>query len=175
MVCQGVSECVCDCCVIKQHQCACWFNGMLVCWYVGMFGMLVCWLLDYLVCYNMTVSNSLGLLWSSRAATPGSTLPSNSSREAPPPVEMCDIWLATPAFSTADTESPPPMMVVHPYNHQSSLNGTRLAQWEHTHIPSCLHSQTYWSLPEHLHSMVAEPAVSECYLSSSVGFVRNVS
>ncbi len=58
--------------------------------------------------------NSLDLFWSSRAATPGSTLPSSSSKEAPPPVEMWDIWLATPACSTAETESPPPMMVVQP-------------------------------------------------------------
>mmetsp|Transcript_1111 Transcript_1111/g.2263 ORF Transcript_1111/g.2263 Transcript_1111/m.2263 type:complete len:218 (+) Transcript_1111:328-981(+) len=48
------------------------------------------------------------------AATPGSTLPSRSSSEAPPPVEMCDIFSARPAFSTAATESPPPMMVVQP-------------------------------------------------------------
>mmetsp|Transcript_22581 Transcript_22581/g.35318 ORF Transcript_22581/g.35318 Transcript_22581/m.35318 type:complete len:228 (-) Transcript_22581:747-1430(-) len=50
----------------------------------------------------------------SRAATPGRTLPSRSSREAPPPVEMWDIFSARPAFSTAATESPPPMMVVAP-------------------------------------------------------------
>mmetsp|Transcript_14423 Transcript_14423/g.36487 ORF Transcript_14423/g.36487 Transcript_14423/m.36487 type:complete len:206 (-) Transcript_14423:990-1607(-) len=52
---------------------------------------------------------------SSSAATPGRTLPSRSSRLAPPPVEMWLILLATPAFSTAATESPPPMMVVHPF------------------------------------------------------------
>mmetsp|Transcript_10683 Transcript_10683/g.27722 ORF Transcript_10683/g.27722 Transcript_10683/m.27722 type:complete len:251 (+) Transcript_10683:611-1363(+) len=50
----------------------------------------------------------------SRAATPGRTLPSRSSSEAPPPVEMCDIFSARPAFSTAATESPPPMMVMAP-------------------------------------------------------------
>ena len=77
----------------------------------------------------------LGLLWSSRAATPGSTLPSNSSSEAPPPVEMCDIWLATPAFSTADTESPPPMMVVQPYSYQPPLSGYTYAQFP---AQSCL-------------------------------------
>merc|ERR1711957_626785 len=49
------------------------------------------------------------------AATPGRTLPSRSSSEAPPPVEMCDIFSARPAFSTAATESPPPMMVMQPF------------------------------------------------------------
>lgn len=52
---------------------------------------------------------------SSRAATPGRTLPSSSSREAPPPVEMWLILSARPAFSTAATESPPPMIVMAPY------------------------------------------------------------
>jgi hypothetical protein len=51
---------------------------------------------------------------SSRQATPGRTLPSRSSREAPPPVEMWLILSARPAASTAATESPPPMMVVAP-------------------------------------------------------------
>mmetsp|Transcript_4873 Transcript_4873/g.7245 ORF Transcript_4873/g.7245 Transcript_4873/m.7245 type:complete len:214 (-) Transcript_4873:20-661(-) len=45
---------------------------------------------------------------------PGNTLPSSNSSEAPPPVEICDIWSARPAFSTAATESPPPMMVMQP-------------------------------------------------------------
>ncbi len=43
---------------------------------------------------------------------PGSTLPSSSSSEAPPPVEMWLILSARPAFSTAATLSPPPMMVM---------------------------------------------------------------
>src|SRR5713101_5637958 len=30
------------------------------------------------------------------ASTPGSLRPPRNSREAPPPVEMCEIWLATP-------------------------------------------------------------------------------
>merc|ERR1711988_463285 len=46
--------------------------------------------------------------------TPGRTLPSRSSREAPPPVEIWDILSARPAFSTAATESPPPMIVTQP-------------------------------------------------------------
>ena len=45
-----------------------------------------------------------------RAATPGRVLPSRNSREAPPPVEIKVTWLATPAFLTALTESPPPIM-----------------------------------------------------------------
>lgn len=52
---------------------------------------------------------------SSRASTPGSSLPSNNSKLAPPPVDMWLITLATPTFSTAATESPPPMMVVTPF------------------------------------------------------------
>ena len=47
-----------------------------------------------------------------RQAMPGSTLPSNSSREAPPPVEMCVILSAKPSCCTAAALSPPPMMVV---------------------------------------------------------------
>lgn len=41
-------------------------------------------------------------------------MPSSSSSDAPPPVEMCDILSARPAFSTAATLSPPPMMVMVP-------------------------------------------------------------
>ena len=48
------------------------------------------------------------------AATPGSTLPSSSSRLAPPPVLMWLMPAAQPAFSTAATLSPPPTTVVVP-------------------------------------------------------------
>ncbi len=51
-------------------------------------------------------------LFSVSAATPGNSLPSINSREAPPPVEMKVILSARPACLTAVTESPPPMMVV---------------------------------------------------------------
>mmetsp|Transcript_10101 Transcript_10101/g.19545 ORF Transcript_10101/g.19545 Transcript_10101/m.19545 type:complete len:287 (+) Transcript_10101:777-1637(+) len=61
-----------------------------------------------LLCRTLLIYASL------RAATPGSTRPSRSSREAPPPVEMWDILGPRPAASTAATESPPPMMVVVP-------------------------------------------------------------
>mmetsp|Transcript_2051 Transcript_2051/g.3787 ORF Transcript_2051/g.3787 Transcript_2051/m.3787 type:complete len:224 (-) Transcript_2051:746-1417(-) len=43
-----------------------------------------------------------------RMARPGKTLPSSSSREAPPPVEMWDSFGAWPDFSAALAESPPP-------------------------------------------------------------------
>ena len=46
------------------------------------------------------------------ASTPGSFLPSRNSSLAPPPVEMCVIWSATPAWLIAVTESPPPMIDV---------------------------------------------------------------
>ena len=48
--------------------------------------------------------------WSLREATPGRVLPSRNSSEAPPPVEIKVTCLPTPAFFTAFTESPPPMM-----------------------------------------------------------------
>src|SRR6185436_15663857 len=60
------------------------------------------------------VSPALKGYFSVSAATPGSTLPSRYSSDAPPPVETCDTLLATPAFFTADAESPPPMIVVAP-------------------------------------------------------------
>ena len=49
---------------------------------------------------------------SCKHSTPGNFLPSKNSNEAPPPVEICDILLARPAFSTAAAESPPPITVV---------------------------------------------------------------
>mmetsp|Transcript_1913 Transcript_1913/g.4250 ORF Transcript_1913/g.4250 Transcript_1913/m.4250 type:complete len:202 (-) Transcript_1913:522-1127(-) len=58
----------------------------------------------------------LGAQASASAATPGRTLPSMSSSEAPPPVEMWDMSPALPLFSVAATESPPPMMVTAPFS-----------------------------------------------------------
>jgi hypothetical protein len=52
---------------------------------------------------------------SSRARTPGRDLPSNNSKLAPPPVEIWLILSASPTFSTAATESPPPIIVVTPF------------------------------------------------------------
>src|SRR5262249_9522329 len=49
------------------------------------------------------------------AATPGRVLPSRYSSEAPPPVDTCETLLATPAFLTAEAESPAPMTVVAPW------------------------------------------------------------
>src|SRR5579862_8570064 len=48
------------------------------------------------------------------ALTPGNSLPSRNSRDAPPPVEICEILSATPAAVTAETESPPPTIDVAP-------------------------------------------------------------
>ena len=45
------------------------------------------------------------------AATPGRSLPSRSSSEAPPPVETHETRSAIPASWTARTESPPPTTV----------------------------------------------------------------
>mmetsp|Transcript_12624 Transcript_12624/g.17406 ORF Transcript_12624/g.17406 Transcript_12624/m.17406 type:complete len:230 (-) Transcript_12624:818-1507(-) len=58
----------------------------------------------------------LSLYASARAATPGRTLPSNNSNEAPPPVEICDISPARPDCSHAATESPPPIIVIAPFS-----------------------------------------------------------
>ena len=44
-------------------------------------------------------------------ANPGSSLPSSNPRLAPPPVERKEILSVTPAFLTALTEPPPPMML----------------------------------------------------------------
>ena len=43
------------------------------------------------------------------AATPGSTLPSMNSSDAPPPVDTCETLSDTPAWSTDEAESPPPI------------------------------------------------------------------
>mmetsp|Transcript_8825 Transcript_8825/g.16107 ORF Transcript_8825/g.16107 Transcript_8825/m.16107 type:complete len:285 (-) Transcript_8825:580-1434(-) len=51
---------------------------------------------------------------SSSAATPGSTLPSRSSREAPPPVEQCVTLSSVSYFLQAVAVSPPPMTVTAP-------------------------------------------------------------
>src|ERR1700736_425131 len=50
--------------------------------------------------------------FSGSAATPGSVRPARNSSDAPPPVEICEILSATPAFLTAAMESPPPTIVV---------------------------------------------------------------
>src|SRR5205807_2877962 len=42
------------------------------------------------------------------AATPGSSLPSSSSSEAPPPVDTQETRSARPSSLTARSESPPP-------------------------------------------------------------------
>src|SRR5471032_1212012 len=47
-------------------------------------------------------------------ATPGNSRPSRNSSEAPPPVEMKETLSETPAFFTAETESPPPMILIAP-------------------------------------------------------------
>src|SRR5207249_45085 len=45
------------------------------------------------------------------ATTPGRSLPSSSSSEAPPPVETQEMRSARPSSFTARTESPPPTTV----------------------------------------------------------------
>src|SRR5829696_958975 len=56
-----------------------------------------------------------------RTATPGSSLPSTYSSEAPPPVEMWLISPSSPSLLTAATESPPPTTLV------ASLSATAFA------------------------------------------------
>ena len=55
---------------------------------------------------------SVGFYLSLAASTPGSSLPSRNSREAPPPVEICVILSPKPRLLTAAAESPPPIIVV---------------------------------------------------------------
>src|SRR5204863_3043928 len=57
---------------------------------------------DFLAHYFLSVN----------AATPGNSLPSSNSSDAPPPVELNVILSASPACFTAVTEPPPPIMVV---------------------------------------------------------------
>src|SRR5690625_1576139 len=45
------------------------------------------------------------------AASPGSSLPSRYSSEAPPPVEICEKSSSYPSEAAAAAESPPPMIV----------------------------------------------------------------
>lgn len=100
---------------------------------------------------------------SSRARTPGSCLPSNSSKLAPPPVEMWLITEATPTFSTAATESPPPMIVVTPFPLSSaSFFATACKQWYNFNSLSS-HSRTKrWQL----HKMVG-------YFTSNLGMASH--
>mmetsp|Transcript_39516 Transcript_39516/g.86319 ORF Transcript_39516/g.86319 Transcript_39516/m.86319 type:complete len:201 (-) Transcript_39516:876-1478(-) len=51
---------------------------------------------------------------SSRAATPGKTLPSRSSKDAPPPVLQCVTLSSVSYFLQAVAVSPPPMTVMAP-------------------------------------------------------------
>src|SRR5437870_3207993 len=55
-----------------------------------------------------------GVSRSGSAATPGSTLPSTNSSDAPPPVETWLICSVSASWSTAATESPPPTTVMTP-------------------------------------------------------------
>src|SRR5580693_9129893 len=52
--------------------------------------------------------------FSGSAATPGSSMPARNSSDAPPPVEICEIWSPTPADLMAFSESPPPTTEVAP-------------------------------------------------------------
>merc|ERR1712012_524016 len=51
---------------------------------------------------------------SSRAATPGKSLPSSNSREAPPPVLQCDTLSTVLYFLQAVAVSPPPITEIAP-------------------------------------------------------------
>ena len=51
---------------------------------------------------------------SDKKATPGNSLPSNNSKEAPPPVETWEILSVTPYFLATVAVSPPPIMTVLP-------------------------------------------------------------
>ncbi|PIM97735.1 hypothetical protein CDL12_29793 [Handroanthus impetiginosus] len=88
----------------------------LILWYVSRLQTLLSiWLKkNRLEFWFMAYTAATGVA-SSRARTPGSSFPSKSSKLAPPPVDMWLITLATPTFSIAATESPPPIIVVTPF------------------------------------------------------------
>lgn len=75
-----------------------------------------------------------------KCLTPGSSIPCNNYREAPPPVET---WLNlsdTPNLSINDTESPPPTIEVAPFDVASiiSLNKASLdfLNWSNSITPT---------------------------------------
>src|SRR5258706_15892799 len=67
---------------------------------------------EYAECAEFTEKSGGHL--SGRASTPGRLRPPRNSREAPPPVEMCENFSATPAWWNAATEAPPPTIEVAP-------------------------------------------------------------
>jgi putative uncharacterized protein YCR013C len=62
----------------------------------------IIFLLIFISCYYLFAIHSI----------PGNVFPSINSNDAPPPVEMCVILSAKPAFVTAAPESPPPIIVI---------------------------------------------------------------
>src|SRR5262245_6635984 len=58
--------------------------------------------------FQLPAINTAGSYAAGIAATPGSSLPSSSSSEAPPPVETQETCPARPSSFSARTESPPP-------------------------------------------------------------------
>mmetsp|Transcript_7423 Transcript_7423/g.16344 ORF Transcript_7423/g.16344 Transcript_7423/m.16344 type:complete len:387 (-) Transcript_7423:608-1768(-) len=65
-------------------------------------------------------------LAASRAATPGNSLPSRSSKEAPPPVLQWVTFCSVPYFLQAVAVSPPPMMVMVPACVTFTISSMRL-------------------------------------------------
>src|SRR3989338_10220029 len=65
---------------------------------------------------HLPVGNNQFGSHNSNAFNPGSFFPSINSRLAPPPVEIWVIWFSSPACTTAEAESPPPMMVAAFFN-----------------------------------------------------------
>ena len=79
---------------------------------------------------------------SSAAATPGSSLPSRNSKDAPPPVEMWLILSPKPSWLTAAAESPPPMIVVASvsasdfrYRDGTLCSESRVLEYAHRSVP----------------------------------------
>lgn len=97
---------------------------------------------------------------SSSARTPGSSLPSSNSKLAPPPVEMWLITLATPTFSTAATESPPPMIVVTPFPLRSAsffaIDCKHRVQLQFT-IYSSTNKEVVLAMANHLQMSLSNP------------------
>ena len=78
------------------------------------------------------------------------TLPSSSSRDAPPPVEMWLILSATPAASTAATESPPPMMVVAPGGGRGAGERSEVGWWVSAVEAAAVNLDRWYLCTEHV-------------------------
>lgn len=88
--------------------------------YVGVFGISIFFKMNICIRYYreshlyLGLSDNRNIYLLDRAATPGSSLPSRSSKEAPPPVDTWLSFSSTPYLAATVAVSPPPMMTMVP-------------------------------------------------------------